>query len=136
MPQTRSLRATLESLAHQFASSLLEVVRTAPLEELVVEATTTRPPARARTSRGAGVVPVHAPAKTVGGRLARRSPQEIERTLGLVVAAVKGHGMRAEELQRFLSLDKRELPRVLALGISKKVLKKSGQKRATVYSAS
>lgn len=52
-----------------------------------------------------------------------------------MLAAVKTHGMRAEELQKFLSLDKRELPRVLALGLSKKVLKKSGQKRATVYSA-
>lgn len=52
-----------------------------------------------------------------------------------MLAAVKTNGMRAEELQKFLSIDKRELPRVLSLGLSKKVLKKSGQKRATVYSA-
>ena len=43
--------------------------------------------------------------------------------------------MRAEDIQKFLKLDKRELPRVLGQGLKTKKLKKKGAKRATEYSA-
>jgi hypothetical protein len=136
---TQSLRSTLDSLAQSFASAVLDAIRGASLDELVGETKglPRRGPGRPRGSSSKSVVPVTTAPKAhiKGGRLQRRSPDDIERTLGLVIAAVKTNGMRAEELQKFLSLDKRELPRVLALGLSKKVLKKKGQKRATVYSA-
>jgi hypothetical protein len=67
--------------------------------------------------------------------LQRRTPEEIAKTLALVVAAVRAKPMRAEEVQRFLKLDRRELPRVLGLGLKTKKLRKRGQKRATQYSA-
>jgi hypothetical protein len=70
-----------------------------------------------------------------GSRLARRTPEDIAKTLGLVVAAVKAKPMRAEEIGKFLKLDKRALPRVLKQGLATKKLRSKGQKRATTYSA-
>jgi hypothetical protein len=69
------------------------------------------------------------------GRLARRSPDEIEAVLGRVVAALKSGPMRAEEIKKSLGLDKKELPRVIALGLETKKLTKKGNRRSTVYSA-
>ncbi len=134
-----SLRSTLHALAMSFADSVIQAIRTAPIDELMEGGHVPSPGPR-RAGRPPGRAPRPAPARRapaaiVNGRLARRSSDDLERTLGLVLAAVQSNGMRAEELQKFLSLDKRELPRVLALGLSKKVLKKSGKKRATVYSA-
>jgi hypothetical protein len=43
--------------------------------------------------------------------------------------------MRADEIQKFLQLDKREFPRVLKEGLKTKKLRKKGEKRATTYSA-
>ncbi len=70
-----------------------------------------------------------------GGRLARRSMKDIERTLGVIVGSLKGGPMRSEQIQKALGLDKRELPRVLKHGLATKKLKAKGEKRATLYSA-
>jgi hypothetical protein len=53
------------------------------------------------------------------GRLQRRSPEEIAKTLVQVVAAVK--------------TPSQEMPRILKEGLAKKLLKSKGQKRATTY---
>jgi hypothetical protein len=74
-------------------------------------------------------------AKFVGGRLARRSSEDIEKTLGLVVAALRAGPMKAEAIKASLGLDRKELPLVLKLGLKTKSLKKRGQKRGTLYSA-
>ncbi|MGH7296566.1 MAG: hypothetical protein ACRELB_16630 [Polyangiaceae bacterium] len=66
---------------------------------------------------------------------ARRAPEDIARTLGLVVAALKTGPMGAEEIQKLLKLDKRELPRVLQEGLATRKLKKKGEKRATTCSS-
>jgi hypothetical protein len=70
--------------------------------------------------------------------LARRSPEDIAKTLASVVSTLKGtrgKGLRAEQIQAALKLDRRELPRVIAMGLSKRALKRKGHKRATVYFA-
>jgi len=69
------------------------------------------------------------------GRLARRSPEEIARTLDKIHGLLKGKkaGMRSEEIRDALKLDVREMPRVLKEGLAKKKLKSRGQKRATTY---
>jgi len=76
-----------------------------------------------------------APGRAKGGRLARRSPADIAKTLGQIVALVKTKkaGLRSEEIRKALKLDVREVPRVLKEGLAKKTLKSKGQKRATVY---
>jgi hypothetical protein len=93
-----------------------------------------------RAARGGGSQPdpLKLPKASKGGRLTRRSPADVETTLATVVSALKatrGKGMRSEEIQQTLKLDKRELPRVLRHGLAKKALKARGAKRATTYTA-
>jgi hypothetical protein len=142
-----SLRSTLDSLASNFASAVLNAIKGASLDELVGESAGAprRSPGRPKGSRlraqggGGGMPdPLHvSPKKTKGGRLARRSPADIANTLAQIVALVKTKkaGLRSEEIRKALKLDVREVPRVLKEGLAKKKLKSKGQKRATVYSA-
>lgn len=135
-----NLHARLRDLASTFADDVLAAVRTASLDELTSGAP--RGPARPRAQlAGGGGMPDPLGAKprtTKGGRLARRSSEDIQKTLGLVVAALKGtkgKGMRAEEIRKFLNLDVREVPRVLAEGLMAKKLRSKGQRRGTTYFA-
>jgi hypothetical protein len=138
MPPT-SLRATLDSLANNFASAILEAIRSASLEQLLAESGAGRSSngLRAKAAGGGQPDPLKTPAHKVSGRLARRSPEEIAKTLGSIVSLLKGKkaGMRSEEIRKALKLDVREVPRVLKEGLSSKKLKSKGQKRATVYTA-
>jgi hypothetical protein len=131
-PGMSPLRNRLHDLATSFADNVLAAIRTASLDEL----TGTKGGGAGRAVRGGGGMPdpLHTP-KTKGGRLTRRSPEDIEKALSLVVAALKVGPMRAEEIKTKLGLDKRELPRVLAEGLKSKKLRKTGAKRATTYSA-
>jgi hypothetical protein len=135
------LRSELSALANGFADAVLAAIRSASLQELLAESgQVPRSGARARTAKGAPRAARSAAPrpKVAGGRLARRSPADIDKALGLVVRALKatrGKGMRSEEIQKSVGLDKRELPRVLRTGVSKKVLRSKGQKRATQYFA-
>jgi hypothetical protein len=144
MPNT-SLRSALDSLAANFASAVLNAIRVASIDELVAgsEGAPRRGPERPRGSSKTKAVPTaargSAPAakKGKGGRLARRSPAEIAKTLGTIVTLLKGKkaGLRSEEIRKVLKLDVREVPRVLKEGLAKKAIKSKGQKRATVYTA-
>ena len=71
------------------------------------------------------------------GRLGRRSPDDSAQTLDSIGALVAKHadGLRAEQIKAALNLDKREMPKPIAEGLKSGVLKKSGNKRATVYTA-
>jgi hypothetical protein len=138
------LRSEISALAAGFADAVLAAIRSASLEELLSEHEGAprrgpgRPRGRAAKPAPAAPRPSARRAKVAGGRLARRSPADIEKALGLVVAALKatkGKGLRSEEIQKSLELDKRELPRVLKTGLAKKLLRSRGQKRATQYFA-
>jgi hypothetical protein len=140
-----SLRSALDSLAQSFASGVLNAIRSASIEELLGEGARSAP-RRSGPGRPRGSIAKTAPkassasapaSKTKGGRLARRTPEEIAKTLGSIVSLVKGkkNGLRSEEIRAALKLDKREMPRVLGDGLSKKLLKSRGQKRATTYFA-
>ena len=129
-----TLHSALDSLAQSFATGVIAVIRTASIEDLLAES-------GGATRRGPGRPPgggasTGTPRPRKSGRLARRSPEQIEATLGKVVALVKGKkdGLRSEEIRKALKLDVREVPRVLKDGLAKKKLKSKGQKRATVYS--
>src|SRR5579875_2266458 len=120
-----TLRSQLDSLAHQFASSVLEAIRSASIEELL-DGRRLRgggddlpDPLRKRNGHGHG-----------NGRLPRRSAEDIAYTLDRVVSVVKKskEGMRAEEIRKALGLDVREMPRVLKEGLAKKKLRSKGQK--------
>ena len=130
-----SLRSTLNDLADTFANAVLAAIRSASIEDLLAESggASRRGPGRPR-----GTTTGNPKAKrTKGGRLARRSPEDIAKVLAQVVALVKKSkaGMRSEEIRKALKLDVREVPRVLREGLAKKALRSRGQRRATVYSA-
>lgn len=133
-----SLRSTLHGLAQTFAVSVLAAIRTASLDDLLTESGGA--PRRGSGRRAAGVGGGGGqpdPLKTARkrGRLARRSPEDIAKTLASVVTLVKKSkgGMRSEEIRTALHLDVREVPRVLKEGLAKKKLRAKGQKRATRY---
>lgn len=123
-----TLRQILENQAYEFASAVIGAFRGASLEELMSLA------GRGRSSRASVARPG---ALAVGrpGRLGRRSPEEIAKTLESIVSVLHKHpeGLRAEQIKAALQLDTREVPRPLAEGLRSGALKKTGQKRATTY---
>jgi hypothetical protein len=78
-----------------------------------------------------------AKSKKEGGRLARRSLEEIQAVVADVVKLVSKHkeGLNSQTIRTTLNLDVREVPRVLKEGVSSGLLKSHGQKRATMYFA-
>jgi hypothetical protein len=71
------------------------------------------------------------------GRLKRRSPEQIAIAVADIVDLLRKHpdGLRAEQIRVELDLEAREMPRVLREGFDKKLLRCTGQKRATTYFA-
>jgi hypothetical protein len=132
-----TLRSQLDSLAAAFASAVVDAIRGASLQELVATEGRSAPVGRSAASSLAAKA-AGSPARTTrSGRLKRRSSEDIGKVLDDVVALVKKNkdGLRAEQIRTELSLQAKELPRVLKEGLSSKRLRKAGQKRATVYSA-
>jgi len=128
-PMPTSLRSQLEELASTFTDGVLAAIRTASIEDLLAESQ------GGRHARGGGGQPD--PLRK-GGRLVRRTQEQIEAMLAKVIAAVRatgGKGLRSEEIRKTLGLDVREVPRVLKEGLRTRKLKAKGRKRATVYSA-
>ena len=126
-----SLHAQLQHLAASFADSVLAAIRAASLEELLAESGARGP------VRGLAKTGTDGAKKATPGRLARRSPEQIAKTIERVVALVKKHkdGMRAEQIRVELGLQAKEMPRVLKDGLAAKKLTAKGQKRATTYFA-
>lgn len=121
------LHSQLESLAMQFAQSVLQAVRESSLDDLVAES---------GGARRAPRRPAAAPARSEGKRV-RRSPQQLQETLDQIVALLKKNkdGLRSEQIQKALKLTRKEIPRPIALGLANKLLRKKGEKRSTVYFA-
>ena len=131
-----TLRAQLDSLAASFANAVVDAIRSASLHELVAADGKVAPAARSASPSPVAKATVSTKT-TRTGRLKRRSSEDIGQVLDQVVSLVKKNreGLRAEQIRTELNLQAKELPRVLKEGLSSKRLRKSGQKRATVYSA-
>jgi hypothetical protein len=121
---------------------VLDAIRSASLDELLSDAgrAAAPPPARrAPAARPVGPTPPKQPARRAsgGGRLPRRSPDDIATALEQVVSTVKAHkdGLRAEEIRSALNMQAKEMPRILKEGLMKRRLRSKGQKRATTYFA-
>ena len=128
-----ALHSRLNDLAASFASAVLDAVKNASLKDLHTGGPVSEP----RGRRGA---PKAAPVKSASakaGRLPRRSAEDIAGALDSIVALVKKHkeGMRAEEIRKQLGMQAKEMPRVLKEGLSARLLRTKGQKRATTYFA-
>jgi hypothetical protein len=132
-----TLRSQLDSLAGAFANAVVDAIRGASLQELVATDGRSTPIARSQATAPVAKAAAGAAKATRSGRLKRRSSEDIGKVLDDVVSLVKKNkdGLRAEQIRAELSLQSKELPRVLKEGLSSKRLRKAGQKRATVYSA-
>lgn len=141
------LHASLQELTTAFVQSLVASIRSMPISEINGDgghethshsAREHTAPARAHAPRAvtASTKAAKAPKGVKGGRLARRTPEQIAEAVVSVVALVHKHpdGLRAEDIRNELGLDVREVPRVLKQGIEAGQLKiVSGQKRSTTY---
>jgi uncharacterized protein YejL (UPF0352 family) len=146
-----TLRTQLQDLARSFADQVIGAIRGSSLQELLSPGAsevgrarrarhdTPKAFASARAARNAVVEATAASARPVrsSGRLPRRSADEIEATLGKIVALLKKHkdGMRAEAIRTTLAMQAKEMPRILKEGLATKKLTSKGQKRATTYFA-
>lgn len=127
-----TLRAQLDDLATQFANGVLAAIRGASIEDLLAESGSRRLASRA-VSTGAA----RPAARGRGGRLARRSAEDIEGVIERIVGVVKQSpkGLRAEQIRTKLGMMAKEMPRPLKEAVASGRLSKSGQKRATTYTA-
>src|SRR3954453_10586593 len=109
-----SLRNRLNDLASSFSASVLDAIRGASLEELLSESTGAAPrgggsraSARAQAPAGRPVAPA---VRKRGGRLARRSADDIGQAIDNIVALLAQHpgGLRAEEIRQNLGIEAKE----------------------------
>jgi hypothetical protein len=133
-----SLRGRLDDLATAFVTDLFDVVRRAPIEEILGAASNESrriAPSRAATVASRQPASSAAPPRRRPGRLPRRSAEDIGEIVERIVELVKAHpgGLRAEQIRKELALDAKELPRPLSEAVDAGRLGKSGQKRATTY---
>ena len=130
-----NLKSTIESLANEFAMSIISALRAASIDELTgVAGVSGRGVQPARPGRPA-LAPAAAPKRARGGRLGRRSTADIGRMVDDIVSLLQRNpeGLRAEQIREALNCQAKELPRPLADALSEGRITKSGQKRATTY---
>lgn len=139
-----SLKNRINALAEELTLGVLAAIRSASLEELLAEggrASTSRAAsAPARAESAAAAAPARGRGKrpaAKGGRLPRRSPEQIAEVVESIVGALKKTktGMRSEQLQKLLKLDKREISGPLNEALAGKKITKKGERRATTYFA-
>jgi hypothetical protein len=142
---TNALRSSLQQIATELASSILDALRSASLEDIlsgsghsgsIAAGVRARPTKKA--SKAAALpktVASRRPARS--RRLGRRSPSALAAAVDRIVAllATKTRGLRAEQIRDALKLQSKELPRPLADALKAKRITKTGQKRATTYFA-
>ena len=130
-----ALHSRLNDLASSFASAVLDAIKGSSLKDLHAEGGRATGETRVRKS-----APKAAAAKAPRGRpgrLPRRSAEDIAGALSSIVALVKKHkeGLRAEQIRKELGMEAKEMPRVLKEGLTTRLLRTRGQKRATTYFA-
>ena len=138
------LHVALSRLAEQFAAQVLAAVRSASLDELVVDV---RPRSVASaTNRTATPVAPRGRRPTVvrsngGGPMGGRAPRgsssgpEVQAALDKIVALVKTSvGLRSEDIRSRTGLEKTLAAKAFAFGRKKGVLKLKGERRSATYS--
>jgi hypothetical protein len=125
-----SLRDKIESLAAEFASGVLAAIAECSIQEITGASVRSSVRAAPHAHEGSPA------AKKKPGRLPRRSAEDIDKLANSIVELVAQKGpMRAEEIRQALGIDKKEWMRPLGVALASKLLKKTGEKRATEYSA-
>lgn len=154
-----NLRSALNTITSQFIDNVLAAMRSASLQDIAAEtgarsapksSTAPAAPKRRAGRKPAAVAEAAAPAAEApakgrggrssarkGGRLARRSPEDLAKVVDQIVAVLEKHpdGLRAEEIRAAIGVSAKELPRPLGDALDGKRITKKGQKRATTYFA-
>ncbi len=154
-----NLRSALNTITSQFIDNVLAAMRSASLQDIAAEtgarstaasASTGAAPKRRAGRKPAAAAEAAAPAAEApakgrggrasarkGGRLARRSPEDLAKVVDQIVAVLEKHpdGLRAEEIRAAIGVSAKELPRPLGDALDGKRITKKGQKRATTYFA-
>lgn len=129
-------RNQIQDLVARFAADVLAVLRAQTVEELVTfELRRPGPKPRAQRAPKSASTPAR---RARSKRLARRSPEQLEKAKVAVVAAIAGaatEGLTAEAIKNELGLDRKELPKLLAMALAEKAISRKGKKRATRYFA-
>jgi hypothetical protein len=133
-----TLKASIESLAAEFATGVLAAIRGASLDEILGGAgTVRRGPGRPRKSvRSVGAAPGAAASRRVrGGKRLRRSAKDITATAAQIAAHVAKHpkGIRGEQVRKDLGIAKNHWMKPLGMALASKKIRKTGEKRATLY---
>ena len=125
-----NLKKTIEDLAADFALSIIDALRAASIDELTGVGRN-----GVRTPRAGAARPVGLDVGRRGGRLGRRSANDIGRMIESIVTLLESRpeGLRAEQIREELAVQAKELPRPLADALASGRIKKAGQKRATTY---
>lgn len=135
-----SLHQTIAALANSFAQDVLGALRGFSMAELS-EFSSSVGPSRSRSGRAVKKSAPAASSKPArrgnSARLARRSSKQIAGTAAKITALLQGKkaGLRAEEIQRALGLTRKEIPRPIQEALAKKLIRRTGQRRATTYFA-
>jgi hypothetical protein len=131
-----SLHQTIAALASSFTQEVLVALRGVSMAELS-EFTSTSAPSRGRVKKSASAksAPATPARKAKAGRLARRSSKQIASLAGKLVAVLKGKkaGLGSEAIQKALGLTRKEMPRPIQEALAKKLIRRTGQRRATKY---
>jgi hypothetical protein len=133
-----TLKASIQSLANQFATGVLAAIRGSSLEDILGEGgPTRRVPGRPRKSVGSvGAAPAPAPSRRArGGKRLRRSAKDIAAAAGQIAAHVAKHpkGIRGEQVRKDLGIAKNHWMKPLGMALGSKKIRKTGEKRATLY---
>src|SRR5690242_3488468 len=106
-----NLKSTIEGLASQFATSVIEALRGASIEELYAVTSGAGGARRGRPRADGGAARKVAPvARGRGGRLGRRSAAQIEKMIDSIVDVVakSASGLRAEQIRDQLGVEAKE----------------------------
>jgi hypothetical protein len=136
-----NLNESLQALTAAFVDNIVAAISGASIDEILGtagthSATVKEPKTVRRTALIAKTSKVGMASKASAkeDRLPRRSLDQINEVVEDVARLLKSGPMRAEEIRDALNLDRREIPRVIKLGLDTKQIKiLSGQKRSTTY---
>lgn len=122
------LHATIQKLSDDFASHIVQAIRAMSLEEIATLGGGRRGPGRPTKAAAA-------PRHVSGGRLKRRSTEDLGKTVDKIVAIVKASkkGINAEGIREALKVPRKVLPRPMKMALASKKIRKKGHKRATMY---
>jgi hypothetical protein len=131
------LRSRIAAIAAELAEKIVEAITSGTLEDISALTARSVGNASARLAELASESPrsrVPRPRRAKKG--SRRGASGIDKNVESIVTVLKLHpeGLRSEQLQKVLGLLKHELP--LAHALTKKLVRKTGNRRATRYFAS